>query len=73
MLSRTVAETLSAETRRRNLIEWFSQDGPVWKDEDHPELAAMGTEAYVRQLRQEWSARQSLLDSYEEGEETAAG
>jgi hypothetical protein len=37
-----------------------------------PELAAMGTEAYVRQLRQEWSLRQALVDSYSDVEDTAA-
>jgi hypothetical protein len=37
-----------------------------------PELAAMGTEAYVRQLRQKWSPRQALVDSHSDVEDTAA-
>jgi hypothetical protein len=66
------AAPLSAELRRLRLIEWLSRDEPVWRDEDHPELAARGTEAWVRQLREEWSARQSLVDSRNEDEEADA-
>jgi hypothetical protein len=31
------------------------------KDEDHPELAAMGTQAWVRKLRDEKSPRQRRI------------
>ena len=41
-------------------------DGPVWKDEDHPELA-VSTAEWVRQLRQESEAR--LKHPQEDGDE----
>ncbi len=43
------------ELKRCQLLAFLQSDEPVWKDEDHPELAAMGTEAWVRKLRAETS------------------
>ena len=47
-----LVETVRAELQRRKLLEFLRSDEPVWRDEDHPELAA-GTEAWVRSLRAE--------------------
>jgi hypothetical protein len=38
------------EIRRRRLLAIFEQEEPIWKDEDHPELAA-GADEWVGQLR----------------------
>ncbi len=43
------------ELKRCRLLAFLQSDEPVWKDEDHPELAAIGTEAWVRKLRAETS------------------
>jgi hypothetical protein len=48
-----LVETVRAELQRRKLLEFLRSDEPVWRDEDHPELAAAGTEAWVRSLRAE--------------------
>lgn len=55
-----LVETAQAEVRRRQLsktLETLRLDGPIWKDEDHPELVALGTEGWVRALRQESDER----------------
>jgi hypothetical protein len=50
-LSITDATALAPrEIRRRRLLAIFEQAEPIWKDEDHPELAA-GADEWVRQLR----------------------
>jgi hypothetical protein len=44
------ADLARREIRRRRLLAIFEQNEPIWKDEDHPELAA-GADERVRQLR----------------------
>jgi len=39
----------------------MEKNGPVWKDEDHPELAE-GTYAYVRKLRDEGESRMKAVE-----------
>jgi hypothetical protein len=39
--------------RRELLLAFLASDEPVWRDEDHPDLAAIGTYAWVRALRAE--------------------
>jgi hypothetical protein len=50
--SEFAVEVLNREVQRRRLLKIFENKEPIWKDEDHPELA-QGSEAWVRQLRQE--------------------
>jgi hypothetical protein len=45
-----VVEILDHEIRRRRLMQILSDDAPIWKDEDHPELKN-GAYAWVRQMR----------------------
>jgi len=45
-----------SETKRQRLLEFFKLTGPVWKDEDHPELKD-GAAAWVRKIRAESEAR----------------
>jgi hypothetical protein len=33
-----VVEILQSEIKRRRLMQILSEDAPIWKDEDHPEL-----------------------------------
>ena len=47
-----LVEVLRDEVRRRRLLQILSDPEPIWKDEDHPELAH-GAEAWVRQMRDE--------------------
>ena len=46
------AKLLEREVRRERLLKALANREPIWKDEDHPELAA-GADAWVRGLRQE--------------------
>jgi hypothetical protein len=46
-----------SEVRRRKLLAFLDSDTPAWRDEDHPELAEMGTAEWVRSLRSEPSTR----------------
>lgn len=43
-------EVLRNEVNRRRLLQMLSNPEPIWKDEDHPELAD-GAEAWVRRMR----------------------
>ena len=51
--SNFLAESAQQALQQQRLHAFFLSKGPVWKDEDHPDLAAMGTEAWVRALRDE--------------------
>jgi hypothetical protein len=45
-------EILAPELKRRRLLQLLSDEAPLWKDEDHPELKE-GAYAYVRKMRDE--------------------
>ena len=45
-----LAEIAEQEVRRRRLIKLLSTPGPIWKDEDHPELKH-GAAAWVSKMR----------------------
>ncbi len=47
-----IAETVKAELRKQKLLAWLSHPEPAWKDEDHPDLAAMGSSAWVQKMRE---------------------
>jgi hypothetical protein len=49
-------ETARQEVQRRKLLRFLEREHPVWRAEDHPELAA-GTSAWVQQLRQQSERR----------------
>lgn len=53
-----LVETARQEVRRRKLLSFLESQESVWKDEDHPELAA-GAGTWVRQLRRESELRSS--------------
>lgn len=56
-------ETVATEeVRRRKLKAFLQRKEPAWKDEDHPDIAAMGSAAWVQQLRHEKSERQLRLE-----------
>jgi metal-responsive CopG/Arc/MetJ family transcriptional regulator len=60
-----LVETARAELRKRALIAFLENDEPVMKDEDHPELAAMGTVAWVKKMREGWAFRGLELQEHE--------
>lgn len=51
-----LVETARAEVRRRKLLAFLETKAPVWRSEDHPELAH-GSAAFVRKLRAEGERR----------------
>lgn len=46
-----VVETAHAGLRERALPAFLESDEPAWRDEDHAELAAMGTPTWVKSQR----------------------
>jgi hypothetical protein len=61
-----LAEVARRELNKRKLLAFLSNPEPAWKDEDHPELAALGTNEWVRNLRYESDARLRRLEDREE-------
>jgi hypothetical protein len=59
-----IAEVASAEVKKRLLLKFLRSSEPVWKDEDHPDLARMGTAAWVESLRNEPSTRLEGRDEH---------
>jgi hypothetical protein len=56
-----LVETAKAELRRRRLLAFLADPEPAWKDEDHPELARLGTAEYVHRMRRYVSPRQKRI------------
>ena len=56
-----LVETAQAEIRRRRLLRFLESTEPVWRDEDHPELAN-GSAAWVKSIREEWDHRSPEAD-----------
>ncbi len=52
-----LVETAAKEVKRRRLLAFLLSDEPAWRDENHPDLAEMGTAEWVRRLRNEGSTR----------------
>src|SRR5690348_1873109 len=46
-----LTELADREVRRRELHAILSDPEPIWKDEDHPDIAAIGSAEWVRRLR----------------------
>ena len=59
-----LVEIAEKEIRRRKLLEFLERDEPVWRDKDHPELARLGTAAWVQRLRKEPGVRHKGRDEY---------
>ena len=51
-----LVELARREIKRQRLLKVFENSEPIWKDEDHPELAD-GSDAWVKQMRNEAEAR----------------
>ena len=60
-----ILNLLEREIRRREQLAALDDAAGSWKDEDHPELAN-GSEAWVRQMRQESEARLQRLQEQKE-------
>ncbi len=48
-----VAELIRSALHDHKVFRKLAEEGPIWKDEDHPELVELGTEGWVRSIRQE--------------------
>ena len=57
-----LVELAEKEVKRRKLLAILRKDEPIWKDEDHPDIAVQGAAEWVHNLRHEKSARQRQLD-----------
>ena len=57
-----LVETAEKEVRRRKLMAFLDRGQPAWREEDHPDMAALGSAEWVRQRRNEQSDRQKRLD-----------
>ena len=47
------AQNLDDKQRRELLLAFLNREEPAWRDEDHPDLVALGTYGWVRALRGE--------------------
>lgn len=57
------------EVKKQKLLAFLESDEPAWLEENHPDIAEVGTAAWVHNLRHEMSPRQKQLDeSAPEGE-----
>jgi hypothetical protein len=52
-----LVEIAEKEIRRRKMLAFLDREEPAWRDEDHPEIAEIGTAEWVRRLRNEASSR----------------
>lgn len=52
-----LAELIEQELRRKSLMAFLASEEPGWHDQDHPDLAEVGTAQWVRNLRQESERR----------------
>jgi hypothetical protein len=48
---------MQAAVRKERLLKFLNDPTPVWKDEDHPELAELGATAWLKQQRSGTSER----------------
>ena len=55
-----LVETARAELRKRKLLALLRTPAPIMRDEDYPELATMGTQAWVKKMRRGWETRLDL-------------
>ena len=62
-----IVTVLDREIRRHEQLEALSEAVGCWKDRDHPELA-QGSDAWVRQMRQESEKRFEGLQRQRDGE-----
>lgn len=53
--SEFLAEVAAREVKKRRLLKLLNEPGPIWKDEDHPELKD-GSAAWVSKMRREEGA-----------------
>jgi hypothetical protein len=52
-----LVETAEKEIRRRKLLAFLDREEPAWSDENHPDIAELGSAEWVRRLRSESSVR----------------
>ena len=62
-----IVELLERELRRREQLKAIEEATGCWKDASHPELAA-GSEAWIREMRQESEARLRRLQEQREAD-----
>jgi hypothetical protein len=56
------AGTAERELKRRRPFAFLQSEEPVWRDEDHPDIVAMGTAEWVRALRNDEIERQIEIE-----------
>jgi hypothetical protein len=50
-------EEAKTALRRQRLLAFLNSGKPAWRDEDHPDIVALGTAEWVRSLRNGPSVR----------------
>jgi hypothetical protein len=61
-----LVETAEKEVKRRKLLAILNSEKPIWREEDHPDIAEQGAATWVHNLRREQSSRQKRLDELAE-------
>jgi hypothetical protein len=57
-----VVETMRAAVQRERLLKFLNEPTPAWKDEDHPELAKLGSAAWLKLQRAGKSDRRKRIE-----------
>ena len=57
-------ESAEKEIRRLKLLAFLDDIDPAWQPEEHPEITASGTAAWIHILRQKRSTRQLLIEAW---------
>ncbi len=56
------AEAAERELKHQRLLAFLRSEEPAWRDEDHPDIAALGSAEWVSALRNQKSERQIELE-----------
>jgi hypothetical protein len=55
-------EEAEKQLRRQRLLVFLNSDEPAWRDEDHPDIVALGTAEWVRAMRNEVTERELEIE-----------
>jgi hypothetical protein len=50
------------EVKKQKMLAFLNRDEPAWLEQNHPDIAAVGTAAWVHNLRHEMSPRQKQIE-----------
>ena len=55
-------EEAEKQLRRQRLLVFLNSNEPAWRDEDHPDIVAVGAAEWVRTMRNEMTDRELEIE-----------